>query len=79
MFLPGMHFFILKYKMFFSYDYENVDAGGANLMMCYLDPLISGYSGMKLSANDHDFIIEHADNYEYVDPIDGSVAQNQVY
>jgi phosphoglucomutase len=60
------------------YDYEDVDASGANLMMTYLEPQIPGYIGMTLKANEKEFVVAHADNYEYVDPVDGSVAKNQV-
>lgn len=47
-------------------------------MMTYLEPLIPGYVGMQLSANDQKFEVANADNFEYKDPIDGSVAKNQV-
>ncbi|CAK5089067.1 unnamed protein product [Meloidogyne enterolobii] len=59
------------------YDYENVEATGANLMMSYLEPLIPGFTGMKLKANDREFEVIGGDNYEYKDPIDGSIAKNQ--
>jgi len=62
----------------FSYDYEDVDASGANLMMTYMEPQIAGYVGMTLKANNKEYVVGHADNYEYVDPIDESVAKNQV-
>jgi phosphoglucomutase len=64
-------------NVFTRYDYENVDASGANLMMTYLEPQIAGYIGMTLKANDQQFVVAHADNYEYTDPIDQSVAKNQ--
>lgn len=47
-------------------------------MMNYLEPQIPGYVGMALKANDKEFVVAHADNYEYVDPIDKSVTKNQV-
>jgi len=64
-------------NVFTRYDYEDVDASGANLMMTYMEPLIAGYVGMTLKANNKEYVVGHADNYEYVDPIDGSVAKNQ--
>jgi hypothetical protein len=60
-----------------SYDYENVESTGASLMMSYLEPLLPGYVGMKLRANERQFEVASADNYEYRDPVDGSVAKNQ--
>lgn len=62
----------------FRYDYENVDATGANLMMNYMEPQLPGYVGMTLKANNQEFTVVKSDNYEYVDPVDGSVAKNQV-
>uniref|UniRef100_A0AC34QHW2 Phosphoglucomutase n=1 Tax=Panagrolaimus sp. JU765 TaxID=591449 RepID=A0AC34QHW2_9BILA len=64
-------------NVFTRYDYENVDAGGANLMMKYLEPLLPSYIGKKLSANGMDYTIAKADNFEYKDPVDQSVAKNQ--
>ncbi|KAI6170116.1 Alpha-D-phosphohexomutase domain containing protein [Aphelenchoides besseyi] len=64
-------------NVFTRYDYEDVDASGANLMMTYLEPLIAGYVGQELKANNETFKVVKADNFEYVDPIDGSVAKNQ--
>ena len=69
---------IFKNGILPRYDYENVESTGANLMMSYLEPLLPGYIGMKLKANEREFEVIGADNYEYKDPIDGSVAKNQV-
>ncbi|KAI6174619.1 Phosphoglucomutase [Aphelenchoides bicaudatus] len=49
----------------------------ANLMMTYLEPLIPGYIGHELKANNQIFKVINADNFEYKDPIDGSVTKNQ--
>lgn len=38
-------------NVFTRYDYEDVDASGANLMMTYLEPLIPGYIGQEMKAN----------------------------
>ena len=65
-------------NVFTRYDYENVDAGGANLMMKYLEPLLPSYIGKTFSANGVDFTVAKADNFEYKDPVDQSVAKNQV-
>ncbi|KAI1705102.1 phosphoglucomutase/phosphomannomutase, alpha/beta/alpha domain I domain-containing protein [Ditylenchus destructor] len=64
-------------NVFTRYDYENVDATGANLMMNYMEPQLPGYVGMTLKANNQEFTVVKSDNYEYVDPVDGSVAKNQ--
>lgn len=66
-------------SIIFRYDYENVDAAGANLMMNFLEPQLPGYIGKTLTANNVGFKIIKADNYEYKDPIDGSVAKKQVW
>ncbi|KAF7635972.1 hypothetical protein Mgra_00004693 [Meloidogyne graminicola] len=42
-------------NVYTRYDYENVEATGANLMMSYLEPLIPGFTGMKLKANNREF------------------------
>ena len=80
----------------FRYDYENVDACGANLIMVcrqtyianfnkifktnqtYMEPLLPGYVGTILKADGHSFEVTATDNYEYRDPIDGSLTKNQV-
>jgi len=64
-------------NVFTRYDFENVEASGANLMMTYLEPLLPGYAGMVLKSEGREFRITKADNYEYRDPIDGSLAKNQ--
>lgn len=64
-------------NLFTRYDYENVDASGANLMMTYLEPLLPGYIGHELKANEQTYKIVNADNFSYTDPIDGSVTKNQ--
>jgi phosphoglucomutase len=64
-------------NLFTRYDYENVDASGANLMMNYLEPLLPGYIGHELKANEQKYKIVNADNFSYTDPIDGSVTKNQ--
>lgn len=72
--------FWMKYgrNVFTRYDYEDVDAGGANLMMKFMEPQLPNYIGKKLTANEVEFIVERADNFEYTDTIDKSVAKNQV-
>lgn len=49
--LVHQHWKTFGRNLFTRYDYEHVDASGANLMMTYLEPLIPGYIGMDLKAN----------------------------
>ncbi|CAD5211728.1 unnamed protein product [Bursaphelenchus okinawaensis] len=64
-------------NVFTRYDYENVDASGANLMMTYLTPMLGGFAGMEYKANNQVFKVVKADNFSYTDPVDGSVAKDQ--
>ena len=59
------------------YDYENVEAGGANLLMTFLEAQLTGYIGKDLTANGTTYRVSHADNFQYKDPIDGSVTTKQ--
>jgi phosphoglucomutase len=63
---------------FFRYDYERVDAGGANLMMAYVEQLLPSFVGKQLSANGFTYTVAKSDNFEYTDPVDKSVAKKQV-
>ena len=62
------------------YDYEEVEAEGANKMMKDLDALISDRSfvGKQFSVGDKVYTVEKVDNFEYSDPVDGSISRNQV-
>ncbi|KAI6175216.1 Phosphoglucomutase [Aphelenchoides fujianensis] len=71
------HWFLYGRNAFMRYDYEDVDASGANLMMTYMESLIPECIGHEMKANNEVFKIIRADNFEYTDPIDGSVARNQ--
>ncbi|XP_073280307.1 phosphoglucomutase, cytoplasmic-like [Primulina huaijiensis] len=63
------------------YDYENVDAGGAKELMAYLVTLQSSLGEVnniivKGIRSDVSKVID-ADEFEYKDPVDGSVAKHQ--
>ncbi|XP_073059493.1 phosphoglucomutase, cytoplasmic [Primulina eburnea] len=63
------------------YDYENVDAGGAKELMAHLVKLQSSLGEvndiiMKGIRSDVSKVID-ADEFEYKDPVDGSVAKHQ--
>jgi len=63
-------------RNFFSrYDYEGCDSESANKMIDYLRNTIlpNATKGSKMGA----FTVETADDFEYTDPIDGSVASKQ--
>lgn len=56
------------------YDYENVDAVGANKLMQELNESIRNNS---LEIKDDQFVLDKADNFAYTDPVDHSVSENQ--
>ncbi|OCT84838.1 hypothetical protein XELAEV_18022995mg [Xenopus laevis] len=66
-------------NFFTRYDYEEVDAEGANTMMKDLEALMfdRSFIGQQLSAGDKVYTVEKADNFEYSDPVDGSISRNQ--
>ncbi|CAK7326775.1 unnamed protein product [Dovyalis caffra] len=62
------------------YDYENVDAGAAKELMAYLVKLQSSLaevneivSGIRSDVSK----VVHADEFEYKDPVDGSISKHQ--
>lgn len=49
-------------------------------MMSVLESSLStALNGKELKSADLSLVIESADNFSYTDPIDGSVAKNQVF
>ncbi|KFU85415.1 Phosphoglucomutase-1, partial [Chaetura pelagica] len=62
-----------------KYDYEEVDADAANKMMKDLEATMfdRSFVGKQLSCGDKVYTVEKADNFEYNDPVDGSVSRNQ--
>ncbi|KAJ6662558.1 hypothetical protein lerEdw1_011695 [Lerista edwardsae] len=66
-------------NFFTRYDYEEVDADGANKMMKDLEAIFfdRSFVGKQLSAGDKSYTVEKADNFEYSDPVDGSISRNQ--
>ncbi|XP_008999642.4 phosphoglucomutase-1 isoform X1 [Callithrix jacchus] len=66
-------------NFFTRYDYEEVEAEGANKMMKDLEALMfdRSFVGKQFSANDKVYTVEKADNFEYSDPVDGSISRNQ--
>lgn len=72
-------------RNFFSrYDYEEVSTEGANAMMAHIDELQANMNASRSSPDepmvlDPDFStkVAKADNFSYIDPIDGSEAKGQ--
>lgn len=66
---------------FIRYDYENCDSASANKMMESIETLIQKpeFIGKELVYGDKKYIVKQADNYSYIDPVDGSQAIKQVY
>lgn len=66
-------------NFFTRYDYEEVDADAAGKMMKDLETVMfdRSFVGKQLSAGDKVYTVEKADNFEYNDPVDGSVSRNQ--
>uniref|UniRef100_A0A8D2MWY6 Phosphoglucomutase-1 n=1 Tax=Zonotrichia albicollis TaxID=44394 RepID=A0A8D2MWY6_ZONAL len=66
-------------NFFTRYDYEEVDADAANKMMKDLEAVMfeRSFVGKQLSSGDKVYTVEKADNFEYNDPVDGSVSRNQ--
>lgn len=62
------------------YDYEEVDADAANKMMKDLETTMfdRSFVGKQLASGDKVYTVEKADNFEYSDPVDGSISRNQV-
>lgn len=74
--LPPLGFVVTDCR----YDYEEVDADAANKMMKDLETVMfdRSFVGKQLSCGDKVYTVEKADNFEYNDPVDGSVSRNQV-
>ncbi|KAL7641831.1 UNVERIFIED_CONTAM: hypothetical protein RMT77_007705 [Armadillidium vulgare] len=66
-------------NFFTRYDYENCESDPCNEMMRRLDEMSSDASliGKELSHSGKSYKIAKIDNFEYTDPIDGSVAKKQ--
>lgn len=69
---------------FARYDYEEVESEKANAMMAHLDDVQAGMNSFKQSSNEPMNILDGfetkvtlADNFAYVDPVDGSEAKGQ--
>jgi phosphoglucomutase len=66
-------------NFFTRYDYENCDSAPAEQMMTNLNNLVqdASFIGKSFSHADKTFKVAKADNFEYTDPIDGSISKKQ--
>ncbi len=66
--------------VFVRFDYEGLEPRAAFYLMRDLEAVISdkAFTSQKFAVGDHIYSVERADNYEYIDPVDGTVARNQV-
>ncbi|KAG0345773.1 Phosphoglucomutase-2 [Podila humilis] len=66
-------------RNFFSrYDYEEVDSEGANKMVDRLRALVSTDRADLIGEDlGNGFVVKDGDDFEYTDPIDGSVSKKQ--
>ncbi len=57
-----------------------MDSDAANKMIDHLQTTMSdkAFVGQKFSSGDKTYQVEKADNFEYTDPVDGSVSKGQV-
>lgn len=79
--MPFFFFFCVNQVSLTSrYDYEEVDSDAADKMMKDLETILfdRAFVGKQLSAGEKSYAVERADNFEYSDPVDGSISRNQV-
>jgi len=55
------------------HDYEGVDAAAAQELMADLERRLPGLPGQSFG----DLVVEYADDFAYLDPVDGSRSENQ--
>lgn len=62
------------------FDYEALDPRVAFYLMRDLEALIldKAFMSQRFAVGDHVYGVEKSENFEYVDPVDGNVARNQV-
>lgn len=62
------------------YDYEDVEIDIAVDLMLDLEVIISdrAFVGQRFTVGQKTYEVEKADNFEYSDPVDGSITRNQV-
>ena len=64
-------------NFFTRYDYENCDTAPCQEMMKQLESKLPSLKGTKYTQDGKNYEIAHADNFQYIDPVDGSISKNQ--
>lgn len=64
-------------NFFTRYDYENCEASNCDQMMKNLNEKLGSLAGKSFAKEGKSYTIESVDNFEYVDPVDGSISKNQ--
>ncbi|TRY58682.1 hypothetical protein DNTS_028453, partial [Danionella cerebrum] len=74
------HWAKLGRNYFCRFDYEGVDAKAAFYLMRDLEAVITdkAFTTQKFSVGNNVYSVEKADNFEYIDPVDGSVSRKQI-
>lgn len=72
--------FVVFYFVSKRFDYEGVDGKAAYYLMRDLEAVITdkAFTTQKFSVGNNIYSVEKADNFEYIDPVDGSVSRKQV-
>lgn len=62
------------------FDYEDVDIDAACEMMEDLEIMMAekSFVRQRFAVGDKIYQVEKADNFEYADPVDGTITRNQV-
>lgn len=73
------HWAKLGRNYFCRFDYEGVDGKAAFYLMRDLEAVITdkAFTTQKFSVGNNVYSVEKADNFEYIDPVDGSVSRKQ--
>ena len=67
------HWKIYGRNYYARHDYEGIDSDAANGLMAHLRGQMQGLPGSSM----HRLKVASADDFEYLDPVDGSVSKNQ--
>ncbi|KAG5841272.1 phosphoglucomutase-like protein 5 [Anguilla anguilla] len=73
------HWAKLGRNYFCRFDYEGIDPRAAYYLMRDLEAVIldKAFVTQKFAVGNNVYSVEKADNFEYIDPVDGSVTRNQ--
>lgn len=68
------------FGIYIRFDYEGVDPRAAFYLMRDLEVMITdkAFASQKFAVGSNVYSVEKTDNFEYIDPVDGSVSRNQV-